>query len=287
MTALRVALATLVLSACAPDEREPGDGESDVGEAAADAAPTGFLDAAAPADEIDGGAPTAPVDPPAAVVFAHTASTLYRVDAETLAITGVGDFVWPAGIDFDEMTDIAVNKSGEVFGVSFTRVYRVDPATAVCVFLAPLSGTTFNALSFLPDGAGGEVLVGASGAGDLYTIDTTTGVSTLRGSYGGMGSSGDLVSVIGDGTYATVVSAGVEYLARVDPATGAATLLPQPTGVSGIWGLGYWKGKVFGFSSSSGFVIIDTTTGVATLAPTSSTQSWWGAGVTTRAVVID
>jgi hypothetical protein len=294
----RLALFASVLVACSPEGREGevddvgdladvGD-EPDAPDAEAsdgiDAGVVDFIDAAGNQATIDGGDNQGVIE---AVVYAHTDTTLFRVDAETLEVTEVGPFVWPSDVVFEQMTDIAVTAKGEIYGVSFNRLYRVYGESAKCTLIAPLDGTTFNALSFIP-GAAGERLVGASGEGTLYEIDTVTGQSLAIGSYGvGMASSGDVVSVEGEGTFATITLNGIEYLARVDNQTGAATPLPSPTGVGQLWGLGYWKGKVFGFSSYAGFVLIDLVTGVAVPQASGATQSWWGAGVTTRAIIVD
>ena len=102
-----------------------------------------------------------------------------------------------------------------------------------------------------------------------------------------MTSSGDLVSVTGLGTLATVKRSGstTDWLAKVDMSTGVATPIGD-TGFGSIWGLGFWKNKVFGFTSGGAFVLIDPSTGVATSVETGS-PTWWGAGVTTSAPVID
>ncbi len=53
-----------------------------------------------------------------------------------------------------------------------------------------------------------------------------------------------------------------------------------------MWGLGYWKGRVFGSSSVSGFITTDSMTGKGTKVAGGDSISWWGAGVTTSAPVI-
>ena len=80
-------------------------------------------------------------------------------------------------------------------------------------------------------------------------------------------------------------SAGADYLVRVNEQTGAATLI-GPVGRDNVWGLGFWGNKVFGFSSLQGFMTIDPKTGQATTVPGGDTVTWWGAGVTTSAPVI-
>jgi hypothetical protein len=235
----------------------------------------------------DGANPDAPVGFQGAV-YAHSASQLYKIDPDTLEVTLVAAFDWPSGSD--QMTDIALDKDANMVGISFGTVYAVDKDTAACTRLASLD-RSFNGLSFIPAdevGTGTEILVGAATDGSVWRLDKSTGGSTLIGNYsGGMTSSGDIVSVTGFGTVATVKSGlgGTDKLVRVDANTGVATLIGD-TGVTDIWGLGFWKDKVYGFTDYNEFVLIDVHTGVATLVKT-GTVDWWGAGVTTSAPYIE
>lgn len=217
-------------------------------------------------------------------VYAHTSQTLFAINPADLSVRRVGDFGWPNDFRSHEMTDIAINADGLMWGITFNAIYRVNPADARCVYIAPFDGATFNGLSFIPGGEleAGEVLVAANRAGGYYRVDQRTGATSVLGQYGdGLGSSGDIVSVRGGGTFATVVQNEVEYLARLEPTTGRATIV-GPTGVDRTWGLGYWRSQVFGFSESGGFYTVDLTTGRATLVQNVG-QAWWGAGVTTLA----
>lgn len=242
-------------------------------------------------DAVNGGDVDAPdgVEPPDnSAVFAHTSDALYRVDPNTLQLTLIGDFIWPNGSD--SMTDIAIDRFGRMLGVSFSRVYEVDEQTGNCIFLSDLSSGGFNGLSFLPadDDPANEILIGADQLGDVYELDPGTGVATLIGNYGGgITSSGDLVSVLGAGTFATVNNGpGTDYLARIDPANGYAATIVGDTGYDSIWGLGYWRNKVYGFAATNEFLVIDVNTGAATPEPVDAVE-WWGAGVTTLAPIIE
>jgi len=228
--------------------------------------------------------------PPAkAKVYAHSDAELFEIDPDDLDVRSVGSFAWPDD-GYDSMTDIAINKAGTMVGISFDKVYVVNPATAKTTLLADLD-RSFNGMSFVPaqeiDGTGAEVLVAAALDGSFYRLDPTTGNSTPIGNYGSdMGSSGDVVSVSGFGTIATVTrpDSETDWLVRVDAATGRATPIGD-TGVTGIWGLGFWENKVYGFTDANAFVLIDVQTGRA-MAVEEGSVSWWGAGVTTSAPVI-
>ncbi|HJZ85418.1 MAG TPA: hypothetical protein VKN99_09625 [Polyangia bacterium] len=224
-----------------------------------------------------------------AAVYAHSDSTLYKVDPDSLAVTSVGLFQWPSN-STDQMTDIAIDRDGNMIGISFMSVYAVDKSTAACRLLSMLD-RSFNGLSFVPgqgpDPSAPEVLLAAALDGSVYRLDPMTGRSTPLGNFGGgLSSSGDLVSVTGFGTVATVKQSqpGNDFLARIDPATGTATVIGD-TGFADVWGLGYWKGKIYGFTDGTQFVLIDPTTGAGSLV-LSSSVAWWGAGVTTSAPVV-
>jgi hypothetical protein len=222
------------------------------------------------------------------VVYAHSASELYKVDPDKLTVTKIGPFKWP-GLS-DQMTDIALDKKGAMIGISYDTVYSVDPKTAVCKELAPLSGSDFTGLSYIASETadGKEILLAASGSGVLSEIDPATGKSKVIGNYGGPGSSGDLVSVKGLGTYATVVKGfgGNDWLAKIDVLNGGKATLIGDIGFGAVWGLSFWKNKFYGFTEGKQFITLDTKTGKGTLV-SGGGATWWGAGVTTRAPVID
>lgn len=226
-------------------------------------------------------------------VYAHTSDTLYAVDPRSFAVTRIGDFRWPSDGRSHEMTDLAINATGDAWGITFTALYRVDLTTAQCTYVAPFNGSNFNGLSFIPGGEleAGEVLVGADRTGGYHRVDTATGAIRRLGAYGGgLGSSGDIVSVASGGTFATIVDLDVgfgeepvEYLARIDPTNGHAVRIGR-TGVTDTWGVGYWRSIVFGFTSGGDVVTFDIATGRATVVAHSNV-AWWGAAVTTIAPV--
>jgi hypothetical protein len=227
-----------------------------------------------------------------AAVYAHTSTELFRVDPITFNISPVAPFSGDAA--GDEMTDIAIDSEGQMIGISYTRVYRIDSQTAVTTRAG--TGTLpqmFNGLSFVPSilafgVEGPDVLIGSRNTdGKIFRIDPATGQQTEIGDMGGgYQSSGDIVAVRDFGIVATTgATLGPDTLVRLAPTTFAATPIGSNTGWSDLWGVGFWHGKVFGFAEGGDFVIVDTTTGQATLVEGSS-RAWWGAAVTTAAPVI-
>jgi len=228
--------------------------------------------------------------PGQAAVYAHTANQLYKVDPDTYQVTMVGTFDFGS---FEEMTDLAIDSNGNMIGVSFFAVYKVDPTTAHCTQLSNSLSMMFNGLSFVPATAlgmtGPDVLVGTeTGSGNVYKVDPTNGQTTMIGSMGGSySSSGDLVSVDGFGTVQTVPGSPHGVLVTLAPNTFHATPVGTGTGTGfdNIWGVGFWKGKVFGFTNGGQLITIDPNTGVGTMVATGGPQ-WYGAAVTTTAPVI-
>lgn len=247
----------------------------------------------------DGGAraDARPPDNPTAV-YAQSATTLYEVDPDTLDITEVGDFTFDK--DAQNITDIAIDANGTTIAISLAALYSVDKSTAAATYLTDLDATLdidLTSLSFVPvdpnDPQSDERLIAADFDGVVYEIDPNTGDTTVVGDYGSddqghkIGSSGDIVSVRGLGTLATVTVEGEQndYLAWINPTTFEASLLGD-TGFDRIFGIGFWEDTVYGFTDDKEFVTLDSTTGEGSEVGSDNIR-WWGAGVTTKAPVVN
>jgi hypothetical protein len=239
-------------------------------------------------------------------VYAHSGSELYRIDTNNLDVIDIGPF--GAALGTASMTDIAVDKNGGMVGVSLSKIFSIDPATGTATQLATFNGSgNLTSLSYVPDDPTNpnstEKLVTAGDTGDVYQVNPSTGATTQIGNFGTYNghqivSSGDIVSVYGFGTIATVNATAnlsdPDFLATIDPNNGwAATPIgTATTGYDRIFGLAFWGGTVFGFvdngptAGTGSLVTIDTTTGVAT--PVNTEQfRWYGAGVTTIAPIVN
>jgi hypothetical protein len=224
------------------------------------------------------------------LVYAHSGSDLFSVDPETLQFSRVGNFAIrePAPVKFlNDVTDIAVDRDGRIVGTTFNRLLEIDPKTGDCKPIATLPpGRSFNGLSWIRVDTGEERLLATTLDGGVFQIDPATGAASLVGSLGGgQRSSGDLVSVASYGTLVTVTGPGSDRLARIDPITGQATMIGE-TGFQKIWGLGFWGNRVFGFTNSGQFILIDPKTGAGMLVESIPAFPFWGAGVTTSVPVI-
>ena len=232
-----------------------------------------------------------------AVVYAHSGTNLFRLDVDTMTISDLGAFAFRdrdgvTPITGRGMTDLAVNAAGELYGCTQVALFTIDLTSLVALKVADLSGS-FVGLTFAPVGfmePDREVLVGVTrnATDSLWRIDEQTGASTLIGSFGdGWAASGDVVAILHDAMYATLVKGGVDHLARVNPATGVATIIGSGIGTNTLYGLGYWGGVLYGFNSTGKMVSIDRQTGAGLVTTTMSGVSFWGAGVTTIAKPAD
>ena len=236
--------------------------------------------------------------PDASRVYAHSGTTLYRVDTTTYAATPVGPMT---ALGTESLTDLAIDKNDKMVGITLDKLYAVDETTAAVTLIKDLSAsaTGFTSLSYVPtdlnDSNSPDILVSANDQGDVYKIDPTTGTATKLGSYGTVASgkvvsSGDLIGVRGLGIYATVDigTAGAttnDYLAKIDPVTWKATPLGTGTGFNQLFGLGFWGGKIFGFTKAGDIVQLDPNTGAGTKLNGGSVP-WFGAGVSTSAPIL-
>lgn len=237
------------------------------------------------------------------LIYAHSGNTLYSFSPESHLVTTVGDFHLDDGSTPPNMLDLAINEAGEIYTVSRTALYRVDGQTAEVSAVGTLSidsDESFNALTFLAVGeyrADRETLVGASNLGTYAEINTTTAAVHILGTYpDGWVSSGDLVSVEGLGTFATVKrdDFGADVLVQIlfsrdgsSAITVKGTIQSATQGFTKIFGVGYWGRSVYGFTQAGELIQIDPHTGEAELVNGhTGASSFWGAGVTTQAPIL-
>ncbi len=233
----------------------------------------------------DGGTANAPkVDE----VYGHSGTDLYRLNPITKAVSLVGSFEGcQSGV-----IDIALDQDSNLYGTTTKALYRIDRNTAVCTKIA--SGDYPNSLSFVPKGTvdpSDEALVGYND--DVYVrIDTQNGKVTTLGSLGqGYKSSGDIVSVIGGGTYLTVKGKGcADCIVEVDPSTGAMKKKLGTLDHQDVFGLAFWAGSAYGFDLSGQLFEVDLSGGTVQTKPIGIPKapadlSFWGAGSTTAAPV--
>ncbi len=266
------------LAACGPSARV--DGEFDAAPGETPDASIGAISDAFPVE-------------PEAIVYAHDSSTLFSLNPTTLDVTVIGPMTGCSGI-----VDIAVNADGEIFGSGSANggsgIVSIDSTTGACSLR--VAGAFSNALSFVPVGVldpTKEMLVSygdADGSYQYVSIDPDTGdVVGIGAPPNGYGSSGDIVSVEGGGTYWSAYGPCNDCLVELNPTTGAMIHDWGAIGASGVWGLAFWGGIVYGFTSSG--QIVRLTFGADTITSevvANTAYSFYGAGSTTKApLVID
>lgn len=227
-----------------------------------------------------------PPPPPIAIVYGHSADTLYRLDPNTKQVAVVGPFQ-----GCTQVIDIAIDANSNAYVTTFDGFYKLDLKTAKCTQVS--SGSYPNSLSFVPKGTldpNHEALVGYVGS-QYVRIDTASGAVTNVGQLsGGYQSSGDIVSVIGGGTFLTVngTSNCNDCLLQVDPKTGDIVQNYGSVNHSSVFGLAFWAGTVYGFDDAGQVFSIGVQKGqlVTTNIPVPNPPpnlSFWGAGSTTAA----
>jgi hypothetical protein len=308
---LASAVALAPLAACGSTDPDPGafkvSPAKDSGKAKTDAADPVVV------DPPDGSVIPDPPGGPGRV-YAHTNDTLYLYEPVGGTLKKLAAFTFDKAGTESDIIDIAVDRTGNMFGTTFSNFFSIDTSTAKCTWIATTAALVDfpNSLSFVPAGTadpGKEALVGYASNGDnkavtYVKIDTTTGVMTTLGDMNASltgpqyRSSGDIISLIQDGnrTYATVKlqvdggAGGTDLLAEVDPTDGHLKRIIGDTQQPNLWGFGYWAGKGYGFSDTGRIVEIDMTSGKSVVLLTLTGDAgaalpWFGAGVTTQAPI--
>jgi len=238
------------------------------------------------------------------LIWAHSSGTLFSFSPVSMTVTSVGRFTDSTGANADPMIDLAIDSDQNVFTASQNGdLFSVDVATARVTLVGAFdvtAGEQFYALTFLARGelhADRETLIGATNMGAYYEIDRTNAHVTQLGQYpDGWLSSGDLVSVEGLATYATIRHMDDTYdtLAQITFSAGGSSTIrvigpirEGSTEYRSVFGLAYWGRSVYGFTSTGQLSAIDRDTGAAVLATADThTGQFWGAGVTTIADVV-
>ena len=219
-------------------------------------------------------------------IYAHSSSALSTVDVVDYTVVPIGNFQWPNGND--SMTDIAIDRYGVLYGVSFGRAYVCNPATAKCFNLGTLNNS-YNGLTWIPAGIieqDKDSLIGIAqnGSWNHLTFNNNVVSAQQLGSYGaGYTSAGDAFSIENVGTFAAVNKQGSPstVIVTVDPLTGKVlNELAVTQGYNSVYGLAGWEGLILAFDSSGTVIKIDPMTKVVTNLGKKA-QSWWGAGVGT------
>lgn len=218
----------------------------------------GFLTQDTGVVEVDAGFPPPAVEP----VYIHSGDTLYSYDPDTNGITQIGMFHDRNGALERQVVDIAIDLDGIMYGGTRepggeplgNGVYVIDPETAFCRLVFEFDDT-LHGMTFLDDGrlviAGERVsVVDPRSGGVLLEFPAARDYET----------SGDIVGLPDGKLYWTVRGQDADDVVRIDPSTGRLENLGTAR-LRSIFGLGYAKSQLFGFSSTGFVVVIDPTDG--------------------------
>ena len=217
-------------------------------------------------------------------VYAHTSSELYALDVKRLTLNFVSRFSFDDQLNH-QMTDIAFDRSGVMWAVSFDALWVCHPMIGQCRHQGVLP-SRFNGLTFLSGtlfGALRDVLIGISVDGTWHRLNVANGVidSFEIGSYPIETSSGDAFYIDGVGTYAAVKRPGIEddLIINVDPLNlSVVNDIVILNGYQRIYGLAGWRGQLFAFDESGAVLLVNLQT-LDVSVISDDGQRWWGAGV--------
>ena len=222
-------------------------------------------------------------------IYAHTAGELYALDIKSDRLVPVAPFIFEDVSEEEAITDIAINRAGILWAVSFTRIYICHPQEGTCRVQGLLPDQVFNGLTFIPGALLDEPLdqlVGITQNGTWYNLTSTEpdapfeardiGRYSLRDT-----SSGDAFSIEDVGTFASVKRSGEPHnlIMLINP---TSILLSDDLlflqGYSSIYGLAGWRGALYAFDET-GAVIQVNLNDLSYRVIDDQGIPWWGAGV--------
>ncbi|MFO0959533.1 MAG: PEP-CTERM sorting domain-containing protein [Isosphaeraceae bacterium] len=175
---------------------------------------------------------------------------LGKVNVDTGAVTVVGNM----GV---VMTDIAFAPNGDLYGITFNGLYRINPTTAAATLIGQLTFAGANALVF---GTDGTLYVANSNTTSLYRANTSTGAETVLGNIG-FSSAGDLAFVAGN----LYMSSSADHLIRINLAGTVSGTDIGAFGFSNVYGLATPDNNILYGVAGTQVFSVNTTTGTGTL----------------------
>lgn len=254
---VRGAALLVILSACgfsSPADNGGGGGGGD--------------DGTTPDASIDAAVPDAPDEAPVNLkLYAASNQMLYRLDVDLKTSTMIGP-IGPSGdpIDIDGLalyghTLIGITDGGG----NLISIDKDTGLTSSTMALSPVG--SWGGMTVIPAGdleTTPVVLVGLANDGKLYRIDPATGFVTAVGPFtGGYKFFSDLAWVKGAGLFGTLTGGTCADVcfAKIDPATGAATVFRSNLGAN-LYGLSGYRGKLWAFNSAGPILSVNQTTGL-------------------------
>lgn len=154
------------------------------------------------------------------------------------------------------LTDVAYDPNGNLFGISFDSLYRVNPQTAAVTLIGSTGIPAGNALVF---GTDGTLYAAGAQSTSLFTVNRATGAATSIGNIG-VGSAGDLA--FDNGSF--FFSAATGDLIKINLANVADSTIVGPFGVPNVFGLATGSDGILYATAGTFIYSVNTSTGAAT-----------------------
>ncbi|MEJ7618640.1 MAG: PEP-CTERM sorting domain-containing protein [Pyrinomonadaceae bacterium] len=204
------------------------------------------------------------------LLFVHDSSgDLGSVDVSNGAVKNVVRMRNAAGASV-VMTDIAFAPNGNLFGITFRDLYRIDSLTGSADLIGRHGISQGNALVF---GANKTLYAAGAGTTSLYTINTNSGLGTALAKIG-FRSAGDLA--FNDGHL--FMSSIDDQLIKIDLAGMTSGMAIGAFGFRNVFGLATGDDKVLYGVAGTSIFSINSSTGVGTLVSDFSGQGLGRAG---------
>lgn len=187
---------------------------------------------------------------PLNIWVSDSAGKLGKVDVNTGDVTVVGNMG-------TSMTDIAFDPDGNLWGISFSNLYKINKLTGAATLVGGLGNKGLNSLAF--SSTGDLYAMSYYSNKPLYTINVTNAEVTAIGTNSGTRSSGDL-AFINNEMYLSSLSGNLQ---KIDTTTGTATNVGA-LGAANFYGLATPDNvALYGVAGTSVYSI-DAATGAAT-----------------------
>lgn len=154
------------------------------------------------------------------------------------------------------MTDIAFCPGGSLYGITFTTLYRINPATAQTTLIGGFGARGLN-LNALVCNAAGQLLAYANSSSRLFRLNRTTGVATLAGQGGSFRSAGDLAYHEGS----LYLASTNRQLVKLNKITGAP-ISSKVHNIANLFGLvSTGTNRLYGFAATQAYLLNEDTGG--------------------------
>jgi hypothetical protein len=154
-------------------------------------------------------------------------------------------------------TDIAVNDNGQLFGTTFSQLYSINQSPSSVTFIGDVNLDDINALGF----ANNNVLYATGVNSGFYSINASTSAATLISDISGNQSAGDIVFDPTINQFLATFTTPTDSTLFSIALNGIATQIGS-VGFSSVFGLGFDRGTLYGYTIDGKQLIINSKTGV-------------------------